>query len=527
MRPALVVTLALGVLLAVTTLAYWPVLTHGFCTLDDPSYVVRNVHVRQGLTVPTVVWAFRSFELMNWHPLTWLSHALDCRLFGLRSGGHHFTSLALHVLNVALVFFALRALTGAAGRSLAAAALFALHPMNVESVAWIAERKNVLSGTFFAATLIAYAAYARSSTWGRYVIVTVLIALGLLAKPMLVTLPFVLLLMDVWPLERLRRGTIRSVLMEKLPWLFLCVASSAVTYRAQSRGHAVVALGEHPLRSRACVAVTGYVEYLGKLVWPSHLAIFYPYISPSTVACVLGSFALMVFLVVAWLALRRSPHWFVGGAWFLGMLVPVCGLVQVGAQRIADRYVYHPMIGIAMAVVFGAWALIPRRVFWAAAMLLVCAVLAWRTRVELNYWGSNPTLFARALEVTGRNCWGNEYLGIALRDQGNDAGAVAHLAWAAEDCPDLGEAHGHLGALLAKHGQFARAIPHFAVARELLAEPESIDMSYNLALALWYEGRADDARRVLRRTLAVAPGHLASVELLRKLESPSGTSARP
>jgi protein O-mannosyl-transferase len=509
-------------LLLLTTFVYRPVLRMGFLLVDDPSYVLQNAPVRQGLTLHTVLWAFRSVEGANWHPLTWLSHAFDCQLFGLWAGGHHATSLALHLTTVALVFGALRALTGAAWRSLAVAAIVALHPMNVESVAWIAERKNVLSGAVFAGTLLAYAFYARRPSPRGYGSVTLLLVLGLLAKPMLVTVPFVLLLLDVWPLARWQPGGVRRLIVEKLPWLALSAASSVVTVYAQAADRAVASLQDYSVPTRLCVAASGALLYVERIFWPARLAVYVPIpewpcqtLPVRTAAVVLLAITAAVLILV-----RRRPYLAMGWAWFLGMLVPVCGLVQVGSQLIADRYVYHPIVGLATAVVFGLTDRVSPRFARVTPMLLalLIAVLAWRTSHELGYWRNDETLFTRAILITGPNCMAETQLGVALRNGGDPAGAMLHWRQAIEQCPGSGEAHSHLGAALANQGDFDAAIPHFAAAAELRPDL-AVAMRYNLGLALWYKGQPEDALREFRRAVALDPRHEPSLEMIRRAES--------
>jgi protein O-mannosyl-transferase len=513
-------TLAVAALLLLTTVLYLPVLQSGFCLMDDSLFVGDNPRVRAGLRLSTVTWALRTVDVEYWHPLTWLSHAADVQLFGLDPAGHHATSLVLHLIAVALVFFAVRALTGAGWRSLAVAALFALHPMNVESVAWIAERKNTLSAVFYAATLLAYAAYARRPGRLRYAGVTVLQLAGLASKPMLVTVPFVLLLLDFWPLDRWRPGVRLRLVLEKLPWLALSVAISLVTVRAQDAAGTLAPLEGHGLGPRTCFAVAGYGAYLSKLFWPSNLCIYFP---PPTAPCQalpVWATALTLIVIVAVAGLRTRPFLGVGWAWFFGMLLPVCGMVRVGAQFIADRYVYHPMIGLAVAVVFGATERMPPRVARAGGvgLAIACALLAWRTHVEVGYWRSNETLFARAVAVAPPNCVAATELGVALRNRGDVAGAMLQWETVISQCPNSGGAHSHLGVTLASRGDLDRAMLHFARAAEISPELAS-DMGYNIGLALWQNGRRDEALAEFRRVLTMDPQHQPSLKMLRLAES--------
>ena len=355
-----------ALLLAVGAFAlYSPAFGHAFVSYDDGPYVTENPHVRAGLTRESVVWAFTEFHSANWHPLTWLSHMLDVELFGLDAGAHHRTGALLHALAAGLCLLALVALTGRFWASLLVAALFAAHPLRVESVAWVAERKDVLAGVFFFATLLAYAAYARRPSRKRYLGVLALVALGLLAKPMLVTLPCVLLLLDLWPLRRTERPL--ALLKEKLPLLAMVAAACVVTVFAQREGGAVRTFEAIPLGARVANSVEAYALYLGKAFLPTDLAFFYPH----RIVASESGFHLRAFTFVAggWLLavtaaavlLRGSRALLVGWLWYLGMLVPVIGLVQVGAQEMADRYAYLPLVGVTIALVFGLEELVSDR----------------------------------------------------------------------------------------------------------------------------------------------------------------------
>src|SRR5450755_3529933 len=353
-------------LLAVVTLAlYNPVNRHPFVNYDDDRYVINNPHVRQGLTADTITWALTSTEQANWHPLTWMSHALDCSLFRLNPAGHHLTSILLHAVNVILLFLLLMWATNRLGPSLFVAALFALHPINVESVAWVAERKNVLCTFFFFAALIAYCWYARKPDWRRYLAFAGLFALGLMSKPMVITLPFVLLVMDYWPLNRIQgspsgklgipQAPLSKLVIEKLPLLALSAASAVITMQAQRAGGAVRSSAQFSLGVRLENAVVAYATYLWKMIWPAHLAPLYPHPGDSLAVWQVAISA-MVLLVVTGVVMRfRSRRYLLTGwLWFLGTLVPVIGLVQVGDQAMADRYAYIPLIGSFVMIAWGA-----------------------------------------------------------------------------------------------------------------------------------------------------------------------------
>ena len=358
------------VLVVAIAAVYGETVFHDFINYDDPAYVTENPRVQRGLTWENVVWAFTTTEQYNWHPLTWLSHALDCELFGLRRpGGHHLHNLLLHVFNSALLYLVLKRMTAAPWRSAAVAALFALHPLHVESVAWVAERKDVLSTLFWMLMLGAYAWYAARPGFWRYLPVVVFLALGLMAKPMLVTAPFLLLLLDYWPLGRWR-WEVRAVwlVLEKVPLFILMIISSVVTFIAQQRGGAMVPVDILPVTRRVEGALIAYVAYLGKAIWPSHLAVFYPY--PASVPWWQWVGAAVILTALTALAVwagRRQRYVAAGWFWYLGTLAPVIGLVQVGQQAMADRYTYMPYVGLFVAAVWGVADFVAARRAAAAA----------------------------------------------------------------------------------------------------------------------------------------------------------------
>jgi protein O-mannosyl-transferase len=418
----------LCILLAIAIFAvYAPVRAHPFVAFDDQEYVVDNPHVQHGLDWAVVKWAFTATRSANWHPLTWLSHALDCRLFGLDAGSHHGDSLLLHVLNVVLLFLLLERGTGLAGPSLFVAGLFALHPLNVESVAWVAERKNVLSTLFFLLAIGAYGWYARRPDWRRYLLVALLFALGLMAKPMVITLPFVFLLLDYWPLGRfsasppsplvIPRTTVSKLLLEKVPLLFFSAASAAITMKAQVLTEGT--LLDYPLWVRVENALVAYGLYLWKMVWPVRLAAMYPHPGRS----LHGWQIILAVLVLAGIsgyvvAYRSKGYLLTGWLWFLGTLIPVIGLVQVGYAAMADRYAYVPLIGIFLMIAFGARDLAEARhigrIYRIAAAMCVLAALSLLTYRQIGYWGSEYDLWAHALDVTSGNVFAHNAIGSAL-----------------------------------------------------------------------------------------------------------------
>ena len=438
-------TWAVCLLLAVVVFAvYFPVLRHPFVIYDDVDYVSQNQQVQQGLTLGTLRWALTSMQFSNWHPLTWMSHALDCELFGLDAGGHHLTSLLLHAINAVILFFLLSRMTGKIGRSLMVALLFGLHPVNVESVAWVAERKTVLSMLFLLLALWAYLWYVRKPGIGRHGCVDALFALALAAKPMAVTFPFLLLLLDYWPLQRIKLQRIKlqqdndwqspsetlslpqvpplRLFTEKLPLFALSAASCTVTVIAQHRV-ALKTMEAFPLRDRVVNAIFSYVMYLWKFVWPVHLSVFYaPQGSRLAIwQAVLCLAFITAISILVWRERRSRPYLLFGWLWFLGTLVPMIGIVQVGDQGMADRYAYLPYVGIFIAAVWGLADLAERSRIesrWsAAAACAVLLVLSFLTRGQLRNWESSYALFTHSLQVAPDNYVAENIVGTALLEE--------------------------------------------------------------------------------------------------------------
>jgi protein O-mannosyl-transferase len=479
--------LILGALLAIATVAlYYPVHGHPFVNYDDSLYVTENDQVQVGLTWPTIKWAFTTFQVGTWHPLTWISHALDCELFGLNPAPHHDTNLLLHTLNVVLLFWVLQAATGYAGRSAVVAALFALHPINVESVAWIAERKNVLSMLFFLLALGAYRWYAREPKVGRYAAVAFLFALGLLAKPQVVTFPFVLLLWDYWPLQRMfpagheANGTANAAIpakslswlvLEKLP-LFALSAASAVMTMAAARTDTEKILYPRHIRTEA--AIVSYVQYLEKAFWPSRLSVFYPHpgssLRPWHAYAALFALAAITALVFE---ARSRRYFLVGWLWFVGTLVPMIGLQPVGykgMQGIADRYAYLPFIGLFIMVCWGVADLVPKRgsrtrsALLAGLSLAVLLVLAGIARRQIGYWSNNATLWSHALQVTGPNWLAENNLGKILMSEGQQEAGIAHFFRATAIYPNDPVSNMNIALYEQKRGNLPDAVNHFKIA---------------------------------------------------------------
>jgi tetratricopeptide (TPR) repeat protein len=520
-RTSLAAALAL-----LTAVLYLPAVGYEFVDLDDSEYVYENPRVLAGVSAAGTRWALTTHPAANWHPLTWLTPQHDAALFGVEPAGHHATSILLHAVNAALLLLLLDALTGATWASAAAAALFAVHPLRVESVAWVAERKDVLSALVGLLALLAWVAWTRRGGTLRYLAATALYALGLTAKPMLVTLPFVLLLLDLWPLRRLaRRADLAPRLREKAPWLALAAVSAWVTHAAQAAGGAKAAAAAYPWPDRLANAALAIVAYLRDLVWPARLAAFYPHPNsvggqpPYPAAALAG---LVLALASAWALSqwRRRPWLAVGWFAFLGMLVPVLGFVQVGSQARADRYTYLPAIGIGIAVVWSVRELVGarprRRALAAAATLAVLAGLAVATRAQLAHWRDTGTLYRRALAVTEKNflAWNNYGL-WHLERRRDPTTALDCFRRAAEAKGDYPEAWYNAGLALNRMGEHGRAVTAYQVA--LRMAPASADAWTNLGSSYRVLGRRAEALDAYRRALAVDPGHPATLEGLARL----------
>jgi len=474
-------TLAICIVLAALSFSvYSPVAGHPFTNYDDQDYVTDNQHVRAGLSWQTVGWALTATEQSNWHPLTWLSHALDCQLYGMNGGGHHMTSVLLHALSAVLVFLMLARVSGATVRSAMLAALFAVHPINVESVAWIAERKNLLSMFFFLLALGGYGWYARRPDWKRYGVVAVMFALALASKPMVITLPMVLLLLDYWPLCRVQgwtkpkeafpvpQRTWARLLAEKVPLLALSAASAVVTVIAQQSGHTVAKLGALPFTYRAQNALYSYAMYVFKIFWPVHLAVLYPHtLDKLTFAQVaLSAFFLIAVSAFAWRERIRRPYLVTGWFWFLGTLVPVIGLIQVGAQGMADRYMYLPCLGLFLMLVWGISDWAEERCLnvrtTAAVALTILVVLCVLTFRQIGYWKSSYDLWTHTLAVTQDNFMANDNIANLLMEQGQPE-ALRYYQAAADLAPWDPLSHGVLASVLQDRGDFQAAIRDYDV----------------------------------------------------------------
>jgi len=546
LRPRLL-GLALGLF---TLLVYLPTRQHGFIVYDDPDYVTDNRFVQAGLTWAGVKWAFTTFSVSNWHPLTWVSHMLDCECFDLDPAAHHLVNVVLHATNTALLMVLLARLTGALWTSAFVTALFAWHPLHIESVAWVSERKDLLSTLFWILTVLAYFAYVRRSTvlgpqslssvparqatrprawqanWGLwapdtgprtriwYWTALVMFALGLMSKPMLVTLPFTLLLLDYWPLRRLSktggssRSTWKRLVGEKSPFFVLSLLSCVLTLLAQRR-EAIVALVPYPLAWRIENALVSYVRYLLKTIYPIQLAVIYPLPHGWPMVTVAAAAAVLVLLsYLAWRMRATRPHLLVGWLWFVGTLVPVIGLVQVGGQALADRYTYVPLLGIFIAVSFEGRFWLERWSSSPVASGSLCAVLlvgcVWLTEKQLKYWMDSRALFAQALAVTADNPIAHVNLGMVLEQAGRQDDALNHYEEAIQLNPALLQAHNNLANLYDRLGRFQEALAQYQQALQL--KPMSPLVHANLGRLLARLGSLDDAVHHYHEAVRLDPG---------------------
>ena len=504
---------------------YWQVGGYAFTNIDDGMYVSENPIVLRGLTLEGVRWAFTTFHAANWHPLTWLSHMLDVEFFGPSAGWHHRMNVLYHLLNTELLFLVLWRITGGMWQSAFVAALFGVHPLHVESVAWVAERKDVLSTLFWILTMGAYLRYARRPGIGRYLQVTAVFALGLMCKPMMVTLPFVLLLLDWWPLGRLATSdsphfpswrfslpVVSRLAWEKVPLLGMSAISCAITYLAQAKGKSIFSFEQIPFGSRISNAFVSYVIYLGKTVWPSSLAVFYPH--PATVHANIPAWeiagAILLLCGFTIMALRQGhsrPYLAMGWLWYLGTLVPVIGVVQVGGQALADRYTYVPLIGIFIAVAWGIPPILSARRYrqlvlgaFAGALLVALSVTAW---VQVGYWRDSVTLLSRAVAITDRNWLAMNNLGASYGKLGQHQRAIGYCREALRIKPDFAEAWTSLGVSYDALGQYQQAIGYYREA--LRIKPDFAEAWYNLGISDGKLGRYQQAIGYYREALRIKP----------------------
>ncbi len=535
-------------LIGATLAVYGQVAYHDFVNFDDLEYVIDNIHIQHGITAESITWALTSGYASNWHPLTWISHMLDYKLWGLNPGAFLITNMCLHILSTLLLFHILNRMTGALWKSAFVAAMFALHPLHIESVAWVSERKDVLSAFFWMLTMWGYLRYVERPGLARYSLVLLFFAFGLMAKPMLVTLPFVFLLMDYWPLQRLSfgqqarptpsqkkkptggatRGSIISLVREKIPLFALVLASSIVTYIVQQKGGAVAHIQALPLGNRIPNAIVSYIMYLKKMIWPSDLAIFYPYsrdLPPWQVGA--SAILLIVVFLFAFRAIRRYPYVTMGWLWYVGTLVPVIGIIQVGNQSMADRYTYIPLIGIFVILAWGIPELLrnwpPRKLAIAITGSTVVTLAAVSTWFQVKHWQDSFALYEHALEVTTNNDLAHNNLGAALFNKGKYDEAVEHYKEALKLTPLNADALNNLGLTLAKQKNFDEALANFNEA--LRAKPNFAQAHANLGVALTELGRYDEAIQHNREALRLKPDYIDAYNNLGSIYGKLGRTA--
>jgi tetratricopeptide (TPR) repeat protein len=507
-----------------TLAAYWPVRHNGFINFDDDMYIFENDQVKAGLTREGIVWAFTSTHAFSWHPLTWLSHMLDCELYGLNEWGHHLTNVVFHAANGILLFLVLNLMTGNLWASAFVAGAFALHPLHVESVAWASERKDVLSTFFWLLTMWGYVRYVRRASFGRYVLLVVLFGLGLLAKQMLVTLGFVLLLLDYWPLKRFGVGAqglgnsggrsvsvgLRRCILEKVPLFVLSGVASVIVFRVQQDTIVMKPIIEYPVVWRLANAVVAYSVYIGKMFWPARLAIIYPHQGSQLPLWQIGGSGLLlvgITTAVIW-SLRRRAYLAVGWLWYLGTLVPVIGLVQVGNQAFADRYTYVPLTGLFIMMGWGLWELLGglryRTVVLSLSGVVLAGALGVLTWRQVVHWRTGTTVHEHATKVVANNWVAHNMLGLALASENKPKEAAEHYREALRIKPTNSHIENDLGLALVAQGETGEAIVHFR--RAVLQNPDSCKMRVNLGAALSEQSMVAEAAIEFKEALRIDPG---------------------
>jgi len=558
------VLIGLILIVAVSGL-YHQVRSYEFVSFDDGLYVTENYRVQKGLSRDNLIWALTTTHASNWHPLTWVSHMLDVELFGLDAGGHHLTNVYFHILNSLLLFWVLRRMSNDLWQSGFVAAVFAIHPLHVESVAWVSERKDVLSAFFWMLTIGSYARYVRRPDAVKYLMTLLLFILGLLAKPMGVTLPFVLLLLDYWPLGRiqlamasgnsLRRsfGRLRHLVVEKIPFFVIMLASCIVTFYAQRSGGAVASWDSYPPVVRISNALIAYVGYIGKMLRPVDLAVFYPYPASIPTWRVLAAAAVLISIFVVVLkAMKGRPYLAVGWFWYFGTLIPVIGLVQIGGQAIADRYTYIPLIGLYIMAAWGVpdilcnWRHNKIGLIFGSTILFLA--LMGLTGLQIRYWAGNFTLYDHALKVTSQNHVAHNNLGVTLMEKNKFPEALQHFAEAIRIKPDGADGYYNIGVIFEKQNNMAQAIEYYAKALKknsnhiyshnnfgnalvlkaryheaiqhysvaLKLAPDDPEIQNNLGVAFMHLSETDQAIEHFRRALEIRPGYTDAATNLQK-----------
>jgi tetratricopeptide (TPR) repeat protein len=515
-------------LILTTFLVYYQIRDNKFISLDDDLYITNNFHVKEGLTFKSLLWAFTTTHAGHWHPVTWLSHMLDYDLYGLNPGGHHITNLIFHIASTLLLFLVLKEMTEKTLESALVASLFALHPLHVESVVWVAERKDVLSTFFWMFTLWTYFRYVKRPKLNRYLMVFISFVLGLMSKPMVVTLPFVLLLLDYWPLRRIHFGppsnsqcqnplnnfdqksVILRLILEKIPLFFLSAISCVLTFIAASQSGAVASLLKLNLLTRIENALVAYVIYIGKMIWPHPLAVLYPHRMSLLFWQVAGAglFLMVITIWVIWKGKKR-PYLFVGWLWYLGTLVPVIGIVQVGTQMMADRFTYVPLIGLFMMIayvipkLFLGWR--HRKFFLAICGGLTLLILMIVSGLQVKHWQNDVTLFEYTLKVTVNNYLIHNNLGVTLMRQGKDRDAFFHYMEALRINPNYADANDNLGTLLLRQGKNQEAMTFLNEA--LRIRPDRAETHNSLAVVLSKQGKVNEAMAHLMEALRINPNY--------------------
>ncbi|MCK4752078.1 MAG: tetratricopeptide repeat protein [Planctomycetes bacterium] len=507
------------VLVLVTTAVYWQVHEHEFLDYDDNVYVTSNPNVNGGLTKQSVIWAFTTYHISNWHPLTWLSHMTDCELYGLNPSGHYLTNLLLHIVNTLLLFLILRHMTGAIWPSAFVAAAFALHPLHVESVAWIAERKGLLGMFFWLLIMWAYVRYAQCPDIRKFSLVFLFLALGLMAKPILVTLPFVLLLLDYWPLQRTQwnnRGEIIRLIVEKIPLFVLTAVSAIVTFI----GEAVTPGELFPLSSRISNAVVSYLSYIGKMFWPVRLAVFYPHRigTLSTWQVVAAALLLIIITVLVIRSSRTRKYLLVGWLWYVVTLLPVIGFIQVGLQSMADRYTYLPLVGLFIMIAWGAAELCSDKLYRKVTVKILtgAAIIAMVicTRVQLSYWQNGETLFKHSLDVTENNHVMHNSLGVMFASRGRFSEAINQFHLSLSITPGYASTHYNLACTFQLQGKIDEAITQYKAVLQII--PGDVEVYVRIGEALQSQGKFNEAINYYRRAVELAP---KDGQIRRKLDA--------
>jgi tetratricopeptide (TPR) repeat protein len=515
------VTIVCLLIVILTLAVYFQLRNYDFVNFDDSEYIYDNRQIQGGFTFKNIKWAFTTIHISNWHPLTWLSHMLDYQLYGLNPGALHLTNLLFHIINSILLFIVFRKMTGHFWQSAFLSSLFALHPLHVESVAWISERKDVLSAFFWILTMWSYIYYVQHPKVDKYLLVLFFFALGLMSKPMLVTLPFVLLLLDYYPLNRLQNSADKNnfrqkttgyrLVLEKIPLFILLVISSGMTYYAQKHGGAVVPLDDIPFQARMANALVSYLVYILKMLYPSKLAVLYPHpVSFAWWQITTSCFLLIFISFFAVRMIKKSPYFIVGWLWYLGTLVPVIGLVQVGNQSMADRYTYIPLIGLFFIVSWGVpqfvqrWRNFKKNLPIIAVIILLILMLV--TFIQVSYWKNSISLYEHTLRVTKNNYIAHNNLGTSYREEGLIDNAIKQFEKALSIKPEYAVAHNNLGNILQEQGLYGDAIKHYQEA--LRIDPDYVDVYYNLGNTFQEQGLFDDAIKYYKEAIRINPEYM-------------------